>query len=205
LKNPELLILCDLGGVLIDLNWHSQAEHLFGSGLDPEALKSRWLALESVKIFEAGQIDFAGFYELFCKETAYHSGVDAFVRDFTGILGPDKPGCVGVLERLSCAGRLAMLSNTNALHIETLKKSSKVFAPFDDLFFSYELGLVKPDPQIFAAVCRRTGCPADRVLFFDDSETNVAAATRFGMHAWRVDGPDAIEKIVDAWKFSAVL
>ncbi len=205
MKNSEILILCDLGGVLIDLNWQSQAAHLFGSELDPETLKSRWLALESVKIFEAGQIDFSGFYEVFCRETGYHKGLDAFVSDFTGILGPDKPGCVGVLERMSGAGRLAMLSNTNALHIETLKMSSGVFAPFDDLFFSFELGLVKPDPQIFAAVCRKTGYPADQVLFFDDSATNVAAAARFGMHAWCVDCPDAIEKIVDAWKISAVL
>lgn len=204
-KNSDLIILCDLGGVLIDLNWVSHARALFGDEVSPEALKGRWLSLASVREFEAGKIDFSDFYRQFCSETGSNIAVDDFKCEFTGILGPDKPGCREVLERLAQRGRLVMLSNTNALHVEALKQTSQVFSPFDDLLFSYELGLVKPDAHIFSAVCDRIGCRASDVLFFDDSELNITAAKACGLNAWRVDTPQEIEKIVNAWPKTAVL
>ncbi len=198
MKNSEQLILCDLGGVLIDLNWNSHAGSLFGGGMSPETLKSRWLGLASVRAYEAGKIDFAGFYQQFCAETGSNTVFDDFRREFIGILGPDKPGCDETLARLAKAGRLAMLSNTNELHVATLRGCSRVFDHFDDLFFSYELGLVKPDSNIFFAVCERTGHNPGQVFFFDDSEVNIAAAKSCGLHAWRVDSPAEIEKIIAA-------
>ncbi len=204
-KRADLIVLCDLGGVLIDLNWVSHARALFGASASPDYLKERWLHLQSVKAFEAGKNSFAEFYRQFCTETGSNISMDAFKSEFIGILGDDKSDCVEVLTRISSQYRLAMLSNTNCLHIEVLKKTSQVFNFFDDLFFSYELGMVKPDLQIFAAVCEKIGCKPSDILFFDDSAINVAAATDFGINAWRVDSPREIEKNLDLWQRSAVL
>ena len=199
MKKPDLVILCDLGGVLIDLNWVARARELFGESISSDSLKKRWLDLQSVRLYEAGKIDFSEFYRQFCLETGSGTDPETFKREFLGILGPDKPGCVEVLEHLAEIGCLAMLSNTNALHIDALKKTSRVFAPFARLFFSFEMGLVKPDSHIFMAVCSQLGCQPADVLFFDDSEVNIAAAEAVGMHAWRVDTPQEIERIVAAW------
>ncbi len=205
MKSSDLLILCDLGGVLIDLNWHSHAVSLFGGGMSPETLKSRWLGLVSVRAYEAGKIDFADFYRQFCNETGSNTDFEIFKREFVGILGADKPGCSEVMARLAKKGRLAMLSNTNELHVASLRSCSRVFDHFDDLFFSYELGLVKPDREIFSAVCRQTGCNPGQVFFFDDSETNIAAAKSSGLQAWRVDSPGEIEKIIAAQPVFAMI
>jgi len=60
---------------------------------------------------------------------------------------------------------------------------------FDATFYSYELGVAKPDPGYFTAVLDRLDAPADRVLFVDDNRANVEAARTVGLHAeqWHVD------------------
>ena len=60
---------------------------------------------------------------------------------------------------------------------------------FDDTFYSYELGVAKPDPAYFSAVLDRLGLPAGDVLFIDDNDANVAIARGVGLQAeqWHVD------------------
>ncbi len=60
---------------------------------------------------------------------------------------------------------------------------------FDATFYSYELGVAKPDPGYFTAVLDRLDAPADQVLFVDDNRANVEAARTVGLHAeqWHVD------------------
>jgi len=195
---PGKVILCDLGGVLIDLHWVEHARGLFGKDMAADELKAKWLSLKSVREFEAGNIDFQSFYKLFCNETGARVAFDEFKSEFTGIIGPVKDGCYEILDHLASCGRLAMLSNTNYLHIDHLKQVSRIFAPFADLFFSYELRMIKPDQQIFAAVTEKLGCSASDILFFDDSQANIDAAIRFGINGFRVDSPQEIAKIVDA-------
>ncbi len=64
---------------------------------------------------------------------------------------------------------------------------------YDDLldgaFWSYELGVAKPDPGYFTAVLTRLGREPGEVLFVDDSARNVDAARSLGLAAeqWHVD------------------
>ncbi|WP_439681591.1 HAD-IA family hydrolase [Embleya sp. MST-111070] len=52
---------------------------------------------------------------------------------------------------------------------------------FDEVVFSAEHGVRKPDPAIFRLVLGRLGVSAERCLFVDDSEENLAAAYRLGI------------------------
>ncbi|PKL41713.1 MAG: hypothetical protein CVV41_17410 [Candidatus Riflebacteria bacterium HGW-Riflebacteria-1] len=190
------VILCDLGGVLIDLNWQDRARKLFTQEQDTEELKQKWLRLESARAYEAGKSDFTGFYQAFVAETASKLSIAEFEREFAGIIGPLKTDCLKILELLRSYGTLAMLSNTNAVHVEMLRASTDVFKPFEHLFFSYEMGMVKPDREIYEAVCSRLHKDPDLVHFFDDSETNVIAARDAGVNAYVVNNPQQIYEIV---------
>jgi putative hydrolase of the HAD superfamily len=53
----------------------------------------------------------------------------------------------------------------------------------DGAFYSYELGLAKPDPAYFAAVADRLGVAPGRLLLIDDNAANVAAARSVGLDA----------------------
>ena len=53
----------------------------------------------------------------------------------------------------------------------------------DDIVYSHEVGLAKPDPAAYEIVTARLGVEAGEVLFLDDVEANVVAARVLGWHA----------------------
>jgi putative hydrolase of the HAD superfamily len=63
----------------------------------------------------------------------------------------------------------------------------------DRYYFSDELGLVKPDREVFEYVIRDLGVPPRRIAFFDDTAVNVEAAREAGMIAFEVDGMAELE------------
>ncbi|MBA3744041.1 HAD family phosphatase [Sporichthya sp.] len=63
-----------------------------------------------------------------------------------------------------------------------------VFAP------SYDLGLRKPEPAIYARLIEMCGLPPEQIVFVDDFEENVAGAGAAGLHAILFNGEDALRK-----------
>lgn len=53
----------------------------------------------------------------------------------------------------------------------------------DDIVYSHEVGLAKPDRAIFYLTCTRLGVKPDETVFVDDIEANVDGAARAGLHA----------------------
>ena len=67
-------------------------------------------------------------------------------------------------------------------HIE-LWHNPAIRAAFDEVYCSGRLGASKPDPAFFALVTAKINVPPQDILFFDDSGTNVDAASRYGWQA----------------------
>ena len=86
--------------------------------------------------------------------------------------------------------RTAILSNTNKIHWEKALREYftadglRVEDYFDDIFLSYQMGMIKPDDDIYIEVKRRAGQSIENILFIDDSEKNCRAAERNGIHAF---------------------
>ena len=53
----------------------------------------------------------------------------------------------------------------------------------DDIVYSHECGMAKPDPRIFALTCERLGVRPEETIFVDDYAPNVEAARAAGLHA----------------------
>ena len=80
-----------------------------------------------------------------------------------------------------------LLSNTNDAHWKYILETSFPEPPeyyFDKLFLSQEMGMAKPDTEIYAEVLRQIGTPADECLFIDDSSANCKAAESLGIHTY---------------------
>lgn len=54
----------------------------------------------------------------------------------------------------------------------------------DDLVYSHEAHLAKPDPAIYRLACERLGVEPAQTVFVDDRLENVAAAVDLGMHGF---------------------
>ena len=71
-----------------------------------------------------------------------------------------------------------------------------MLAMFDLTFLSIELGLVKPDMEIFQAVADQLPVGRERVLYLDDVALNADAARTFGFRSEPVCGPGEFRKVL---------
>lgn len=53
----------------------------------------------------------------------------------------------------------------------------------EHIFCSFDLGLLKPDVQIYQTVLESLGSEGREVIFVDDKPKNTAAAATLGIHA----------------------
>ncbi|MDP9793396.1 putative hydrolase of the HAD superfamily [Catenuloplanes nepalensis] len=93
------------------------------------------------------------------------------------------PGRLELIATLQTAGvRTALLSNAPA-SMARVARESRWSAGFDHRFFSSDLGMIKPEPEIYAEVEKALGTD---LVFFDDRPPNVAAARDRGWqaHIW---------------------
>ena len=101
------------------------------------------------------------------------------------------PGARSLLGQIPDRYRLVCLSNSNELHTPLHRRSMEPL--FDRYYFSDEIGLVKPEGEIFEYVVSDLGVPPNRIVFFDDTPINVEGARRAGMSAFQTDGIDELE------------
>jgi putative hydrolase of the HAD superfamily len=64
-----------------------------------------------------------------------------------------------------------------------LRETDGFLAHFDHVTFSYELGLVKPQREIYEDAVHGVGVEPDEALFLDDRSENIEGARQAGLHA----------------------
>ena len=65
---------------------------------------------------------------------------------------------------------------------------------FEKRWFSHQIGLDKPDPEIFRHVLNDGGLKPEETLFIDDTLVHVEAARSVGINAWHLHpGTDICE------------
>lgn len=79
--------------------------------------------------------------------------------------------------------RTAILSNMTREIMVWMLKHFGWLARFDQLTWSCELGIAKPDAEIYLHTCRGMGTAPGEALFLDDKSENIAGAERAGLHA----------------------
>lgn len=197
-------ILFDLGNVLIDIDIH-RTLRAFGQ-IHAQFDKEEHRDAENT-IISAGDLIGKGESGLVAKYQVGEISTDEFVD---GILSVCKPGTtrqevvdawmamlVGIPEarhqklmELHKAGyKLYVLSNINALHAEWTREQIKN-VPFEQVFFSNEMHLAKPDIRCYEQVIRETGIKPEETLYIDDIPANIEAGQNVGFECFLNDMAD---------------
>jgi putative hydrolase of the HAD superfamily len=74
-----------------------------------------------------------------------------------------------------------ILSNTDEARFGFIKDTFPQIQFFNEFMLSYQLGYVKPQPQIFQAALAQTGSQPSECVFIDDLSENVSAAAELGI------------------------
>ena len=174
----------DVGGVLIS----NQMEHVWRDVLETLQLEEpvfRTAWREMGPALGSGQIEEAEFWRRFLERTGAAGALpeeSLFVREY-GRRWSVHQEVLDLVTRLKQLGlKTAVLSNTITAHVAHNQEKG-LYAPFDVLVFSNEVGLSKPDPAIYRHTLERLGL-AERpqaAFFVDDLEENVTAARALGM------------------------
>ncbi len=191
-RKPEFdVLLFDLGGVLIDFAGFEEMRRLLPQVSDRSEIRDRWIHSESVQLFERGDITPESFARRLVEEFHLELSAEDFLREFVSWARGPYPGAVSLLRRLRATHRIACLSNSNELHTPIHRAS--IHPHVDTFYFSDEIGLVKPDREIFDHVIHDLAVSPRRIAFFDDTTVNVEAAREVGLNAFSVDGIVEVE------------
>jgi len=97
-------------------------------------------------------------------------------------------GAFDLVARVRAAGTPCHLASNQQDHrVRYMRDALGYGERFDELFFSSELGVAKPEAGFFSAIGERIGLPPVRILFIDDQPVNVEAARAVGLRAERHD------------------
>lgn len=103
--------------------------------------------------------------------------------------------------------QLILLSNTNELHIDYIKKNVSFYEDFkncfDQFYLSHEINLRKPNADIFNFVLTENNIKAEECLFIDDTLENTQTAQQLGINVW--NNNPSTEDIVDIFKIKKEL
>ncbi len=190
-------MLFDIGGVLADFAGLAALRELTGeSELD---VATRWLMSPSVRSFESGQCSEPEFAAGVIAEWDFPFTPDHFLTLFLGWLSDPFPGAEQLVRDTAAQVTVGCLSNTNALHWRSKISKWQLAALFDYRLLSYELGVVKPDREIFELAATRVGAPPERILFLDDNVLNVEGAQAAGLAAEQARGPVEARVVLDRY------
>jgi len=92
--------------------------------------------------------------------------------------------------------RLILFSNTNAIHCPWMFDQFPEFSLFNGAVLSFEVGSIKPHPEIYQYAIDSHALVPSEVLYIDDLPDNIAAGKRFGFRCFQYDLNDhsAFEK-----------
>jgi putative hydrolase of the HAD superfamily len=187
-------LLVDFGGVLTTNIWSSFRAFCAAEGLDPEAIKDEFRrdgeGLVLLRALEKGEL-----------------ADEEFERRFGALLGVEPAGLIG---------RLFAGLGPEELMIEAVRRIKGAGIPtglisnswgtgiyeraplelFDAAVISGDVGLHKPQPEIYRLGAERIGVPATACVFVDDLRENVAGAETVGMTALlHRDPPETVRSL----------
>ncbi len=183
-------IIFDLGGVLLNIDANQAVKSFKEIGLtDIDVIKKEYQTNGLFDRLEKGTIS-ADQFRLEIREHIKAEVSDEQIDMAWNSMLLDLPyERLVMLEKLKKSHRIFLLSNTNIIHCEAyMKMISEVHGVcFSDFFekdyYSHNMGLRKPDPEIYTSLLKNEGLIASETLFIDDMLVNVEAAQSLGLKA----------------------
>jgi len=187
------LVIFDLGGVVVDFESDRlvhQVSQLIGRTFEEV---QQAVYHEELLHFELGRLKPQAYYEGLKQRLTLPWTYEQFVRAWNDIL-KENHDVTQLMGRLHQRHKLAALSNTNALHLDYMKATMPSLAIFDHWVASCEVGLRKPDPQIYLLALEQAKVRANAAVYIDDRPELVEAGRGAGLMAIRFESGPQLEQ-----------
>ena len=187
-------IIFDLGGVILNIDYHLTIQAFQELGVPNfQELYTQANQNNVFDDFETGKIPSHAFLSYMKAQSKMNISSDQIMEAWNAMLLDLPKKRLEQLKILKSNFNLFLLSNTNEIHVEAFKKiistnfGSYWFEDvFDQVYFSNEIGLRKPNKEIFDFVLEKNRLKKSETIFFDDSIQHIEGAEKAGIHSFLV-------------------
>jgi HAD superfamily hydrolase (TIGR01509 family) len=186
-------IIFDIGRVLVRVD---VARAMSGLGASPSLSPPElWAAIEKDPRWpdwQEGRISPRDWHLHLAKRFGISLTFEQFTEAWNRALDPKPIQDISLFEKLAKGHRLALLSNTDAIHVAHMEPTYDFFRFFPVRIYSCGVGASKPSPLIYREALRACKVQAGEALYIDDILAYVEAARSLGMGGIHYQSPDQL-------------
>jgi HAD superfamily hydrolase (TIGR01509 family) len=175
-------VIFDIGRVLIRIDVKRAMEGLAaGLSLSPEEL---WGAIENDPRWpdwKEGRMSPRDWHLHLSRRLGTTLTYEQFTEVWNRVLDPEPMQESSLFEKLSKTYRLALLSNTDPLHVAHMEGAYDFFRFFPARTYSCTVGASKPSPLVYLEALRSCQVQASEAVYIDDILPYVEAARSLGL------------------------
>lgn len=151
------------------------------------------------KSYESGEISSQEFYKITLNELDMKMDFSKFKRLWNEIFTLNKD-VEKIVKSLKGKYKLILLSNTNAMQYEYIKKNYKIVDIFDEHVLSYKVRCRKPNPMIYIKALLKAKTLPFNCAYFDDIPEFVNVARIMGINAFQFKNADKLRNDLNKLK-----
>jgi putative hydrolase of the HAD superfamily len=197
---PVKNIIFDLGGVLLNLNYHLTRKAFEDLGVqDFDAFYTQHHANPLFEQLEVGAIEPEDFYNKLREATGLTLTNGQIETAWNAMLLDFPAERLAWLDQIKNKYNIYLFSNTNAIHYKAFTSIYAQTAPlvglkpdfnhfFEEAHYSHTLGQRKPEVAAFEAVLAKSGLDPAQTLFIDDTISNIEGAQKAGLQTIFLSG-----------------
>lgn len=188
-------VIFDLDGVVRDWNDDEMTEVETAFGIEPGAILATGFSSDLGPAVTTGAITYREWMDAVRARIVarYGAGTVGALDAWEANVGRVNAEMLHVVRAVRTHCPAALLSNGTSRLRRDLH-ALDLYDEFDVIFNSAELGVAKPDPEVFGMVLTGLGMDASRAVFIDDLPENVAGAAAAGLRAHRhLDAAGTVE------------
>jgi len=180
-------LIYDFGKVLVDYDFDHVVDDFFPNDEQGKADEREFLSIIGDPAFvRRCDLELIPFDELVREQQEkypkYSRQFKLFQERYLEFMTGEIEGMRDYMQELKDRGyRLFGLSNWGTTVLGVIDKY-EIFKLLEGSVISYQLKIVKPDPEIYQALLERYGLKAEECVFADDKLENIEGAERVGMH-----------------------
>jgi HAD superfamily hydrolase (TIGR01509 family) len=187
-KKTKVALVFDLFGVITEFDNDVVYRRLARHCADPEGEFGRLTGLMARREIITGQVTLAQVHERLVAENGLRLGWREFEEAWLEPYSGPMPGIAALLAEVAKEHRLVLLSNVDGYYWPVVRAMQPELGYFDEVLLSCELGLAKPDAEIFHRASDAAGAAPGECFFVDDTLVNVEAARALGFQAHHFTG-----------------
>jgi HAD superfamily hydrolase (TIGR01509 family) len=175
-------VISDLGGVIVFFNNKIFYEKManFSPFAQEEIGKLAFAESGLRDSFDKGEITPREFYERVIQKLEANIDYDEFFSLYNDVFSLNPP-VLEIMERLKVNYELVLLSNTDVMRFGFVKQKFPEVMIFNKYVLSFEVGFMKPHPQIYKEALRKSGAKAQECVFIDDRKENILGAEELAL------------------------